>query len=103
MIRQVTENDAEDICTIYNHYIEHTFISFEVEKVSIDEMKNRIINISAKNPWLVYEDQGQIVAYAYANIWGIRKAYRNTMETTIYADHDLCVKGIGTKLYQKIT
>jgi phosphinothricin acetyltransferase len=83
MIRAVTENDVKDICEIYNHYVKNTAISFEEKTISAPEMEQRVITQSIDYPWLVYEDQGKVVAYAYANKWKARSAYRFTLESTI--------------------
>ena len=103
MIRQVTEDDAEIISTIYNYYVENTTITFEEDAISIAEMKERIIDVSSQYPWLVYEHKGCVVAYAYADLWKSRCAYRYTLEVTIYGANDMPQRlGIGQKLYQKL-
>jgi len=68
LIRAVNENDAKRISAIYNYYVEHTIITFEEDKISVDDMKQRIINISSEYPWLVYEHDSKVVAYAYADL-----------------------------------
>ena len=103
MIRAVNENDAIRISAIYNYYVEHTIITFEEDKIFVDDMKQRIINVSSQYPWLVYEHEGKVVAYAYADLWKSRSAYRFTLECTVYGANDMPQRlGIGTKLYQKL-
>lgn len=100
MIRSVTPADAAAICDIYNHYIDTTVISFEYERVSVETMQQRIIATTAEYPWLVYEEQGMVLAYAYAGLWRVRKAYRHVLESAVYVSHKMTTKGVGTKLYQ---
>ena len=103
MIRQVIEDDAEIISTIYNYYVENTTITFEEDAISIAEMKQRIMDVSTQYPWLVYEYKGLVVAYAYADLWKSRCAYRYTLEVTIYGANDMPQRlGIGQKLYQTL-
>ncbi len=102
MIRPVMEHDVNDICQIYNYYVENTAISFEEKIISNPEMEQRVYTQSTDYPWLVYEDDGKVVAYAYANKWKARSAYRFTLEATIYMSSDCQGKGIGTKLYQAL-
>ena len=102
MIRPVKENDAADICDIYNYYVSNSYISFEEETVSVDDMTDRINHISSQYPWLVYERDGKVVAFVYASLWKTRSAYRYTLESTVYASHDINQKGIGTQLYNKL-
>jgi len=65
------------------YYIENTTITFEEETISIDEMRQRIMDISMRYPWLVYEHKGRVVAYAYADLWKSRSAYRYTLEEAL--------------------
>ena len=99
MIRSVTKRDVEAICTIYNHYVENTIISFEEKPISTAEMSQRIESVQHQFPWIVFEENGKVMAYAYANHWKTRSAYRYTLETTVYASKDLKTKGVGTALY----
>ncbi len=102
MIRPINIDDAAAICEIYNYYIEHTVISFEYEPVSIEEMTRRISSTIESYPWIVYEEQGKVIAYAYANKFAVREAYNNTLEVTVYAANDSGAKGVGTKLYKHL-
>jgi phosphinothricin acetyltransferase len=98
MIRPVTVNDAAAICGIYNHYIKTTAITFEEIPVSINEMEGRIKTVLAKYPWLVWEEEGEILGYAYSNKWRDRSAYRYSAEDSIYIKHGAQGKGIGKSL-----
>ncbi len=100
MIRPVTKVDTAAICEIYNHYVETGFISFETESVNESEMASRIQTISSTYPYLVYEEQGRVMAFAYVNLWKTRAAYKHTLETTVYVSPDILAKGIGRTLYQ---
>lgn len=102
LIRSVTTDDAAAICEIYNYYIKNTCISFEYDSVSVEEMSRRISTTTESYPWIVYEEQGKIIAYAYANKYAVREAYKNTLEVTVYAANDSGTKGIGTKLYEHL-
>ena len=100
MIRKVEIEDAEAITAIYNYYIENTIITFEEELVSVEEMATRIGSISSHYPYLVFEDNGMVVGYAYASRWKARSAYRFSAEVTIYLHHELKGKGVGSNLFQ---
>lgn len=102
MTRNVTVNDAKAICDIYNHHVLNTVVTFEEEPVSVEEMQSRIANISAKYPWLVYEQEGVVAAYAYASQWKVRSAYKHTVESSIYVAEGHIGKGIGRALYSEL-
>ncbi|MDR2485297.1 MAG: GNAT family N-acetyltransferase [Treponema sp.] len=98
MIRSVKTGDAPAICDIYNHYIKDTAVSFEETPVSPQEMEARIRNISAAYPWLVWEENGIPIGYAYVNKWKDRSAYRFSAEDSIYLKQGHEHKGIGKRL-----
>ena len=102
MIRESILNDAAGICEIYNHYVENTTVTFEETAVLPEEMKERIDTITSAYPWLVYEDHGHLLGYAYANRWSERAAYRHSVETTVYVHKDAFGRGIGTALYKEL-
>lgn len=53
-------------------------------------------------PWIVLEQDGEILGYAYAGPWHTRSAYRFTAESTIYLSPDAGGKGYGHKLYREL-
>jgi L-amino acid N-acyltransferase YncA len=99
MIRSATSADADAICAIYNHYVRHTAVTFEETPVEAAEMRQRIEEVQARFPWLVAEDGGRLVGYAYATRWRVRSAYRYSVESTVYLDPELGGRGWGTRLY----
>jgi phosphinothricin acetyltransferase len=95
MIRPVKENDAETIRDIYNYYVENTFITFEEMPLSAVESLERIRGISAKYPYLVLEDGGELTGFAYINTWKERSAYRHSAEISVYLKNGSQGKGLG--------
>lgn len=103
MIRPATPDDAEAIVRIYNHYILNTIITFEEQPVSVQEMAERLVEVAAAAlPWLVAEEVGQVIGYAYASKWKGRCAYRYSVESTVYLDPQAKGKGHGTRLYEQL-
>ena len=102
MIRNAESGDIREICSIYNYYIENTTVTFEEEPVSADEMEKRILEVAASYPWLVYEDNGRVIGYAYASKWKARAAYKHSAELSVYVSKDYRGKGVGKKLYEAL-
>jgi len=102
MIRDVQPDDAAQICSIYNYYVLNTTITFEETAVSEEEMRARIIQITKKNPWIVYEEDGIVIGYAYASEWKSRCAYKYSVETTVYLLENAKGHGIGSTLYKEL-
>ncbi|MFA6508131.1 MAG: arsinothricin resistance N-acetyltransferase ArsN1 family B [Treponemataceae bacterium] len=99
MIRDAVASDADAILAIYNHYVANTTITFEEEPVSAEEMRSRIDKNGTTYAWLVWEESGRILGYAYAGKWRERSAYRFSAETSVYVDKDSSRRGIGRALY----
>lgn len=74
MIRDVKPQDATAITKIYNEYITNSIISFETEPLTEEDMLSRIVQISSKYPYLVYETDCIVVGYCYAHAWKERAA-----------------------------
>ncbi len=102
IIRSVSAADAAAICEIYNHYVQHSIITFEELAVSVNEMQERIERITAEWPWLAAEEDGCLVGYAYAGKWKSREAYRFAVESTVYLKPEFCGRGMGKSLYAEL-
>ena len=102
LIENVVVEDAKELLDIYAPYVEKTAISFEYTVPSIDEFKNRILQISSKYPYIKAVVGGKIAGYAYANCFKGRKAYDWSVETTIYIKEDCRQMGIGRALYEQL-
>ena len=101
-IRFVKETDAKDLLAIYATYVEHTAITFEYDVPSIEEFRSRIKDISSFYPYLVAEEDGVILGYAYASSFHPRAAYAWSAEVTIYLKPDTYGKGLGSQLYEQL-
>lgn len=99
MIRNATLKDAQRIADIYNYYIEHTVVTFEETLVTENEIKTRIQEKTKDLPWLVFEEAGMVIGYAYASKWAGRCSYRFSSEITVYLDVNCKGRGVGTQLY----
>lgn len=99
MIRFARPEDAQGLVEIYRPYVETTSISFETEVPSVEEFRRRILSFSETYPYLVLEEQGELLGYAYAHAFHSRAAYDWAAETTIYLRQDLHRRGYGRTLY----
>ncbi len=102
MIRPINIADAKSIAKIYNHFISNTIVTFEENLISDSDMSKRIEESSSNLPWLVAEENGIVIGYAFASKWKGRCAYRHSVETTVYLSPAVTSKGWGTKLYNSL-
>lgn len=101
VIRSAAAGDSGTIAEIYNYYVAKTVITFEEEPVSASDMGRRIEDAAAASlPWLVADQEGKVIGYAYATQWRARSAYRFSVEVTVYVDPGCPRRGIGSRLYE---
>jgi L-amino acid N-acyltransferase YncA len=99
MVREATERDAAACAAIYAPYVTDTVISFEAEPPAPAEMAARI---AAAHLWLVLEDAGRVVGYAYAAPLHPRAAYRWACEVSVYMERGRERRGGGRALYEAL-
>lgn len=102
IIRPCLPDDAEQLLAIYTPYVTDTAISFELVPPSVEEFCSRIVNTLKKYPYIVAEDNGRIVGYAYVSAFKSRSAYDHCVETSIYVDRDMRCHGVGKALYTEL-
>jgi L-amino acid N-acyltransferase YncA len=91
--------DAKAISAIYAPFVTDTVVSFEDVPPTADELAARIERLTPAHPWLVAEDTGEILGYAYACPHRERAAYRWATEVTVYVDPRHHRRGAGRALY----
>ena len=99
MIRPATEKDVPEILEIYAPYVENTTITFEYDVPCRKSFLQRFHEITAQYPWLVWEEDGRILGYAYAAAPYSRAAFSWCAEPSIYLRPEAKGRGIGRKLY----
>lgn len=98
-IRLATAFDSSAIAAIYRPYCEGSAVSFEQVAPDAVEIARRIATTSTQRPWIVLEDAGSVVGYAYAGPHNERWAYRWSVNTAIYISGTHQRRGAGRALY----
>jgi len=101
-IRLATTADAAAVAAIYAPYCQHTAVTFEVEPVSPADMAERIEDLGARFPWVVMEQRGQLLGYAYAGPHHPRAAYRWAANVSVYVADGHHRTGVGRALYRSL-
>ena len=97
-IRFAAAADAAALLGIYGQYID-TPITFECALPSEEAFRRRVAEYGAACPYLVWEEDGRILGYAYAHRLGERAAYQWSAELSIYLGRDSTGRGLGRRLY----
>jgi phosphinothricin acetyltransferase len=100
-IRKARSEDLPRLVEIYNHYVEHTHITFDIEPVSLEARRTWFGAFSEEGPYrlLVSESNGHVRGYASSREFRVKPAYAPSVETSIYLGPDDCGSGIGSALY----
>jgi L-amino acid N-acyltransferase YncA len=98
-IRAAGQDDAAACAAIYEPYVRNTAITFEIEPPTVTDMAGRIEAATRAHAWLVAEDDGAVIGYAYALPFAVRPAYRWSCEVSVYLETGRRRTGAGRALY----
>ena len=103
-VRAAVEGDLAALTDIYNHYVLHTAITFDVRPFTPEERRPWFDahTSDGRHRLLVAEEEGRIVGYASTSRWRPKPAYDTTVESTVYCRHDAMSRGVGPLLYRSL-
>ena len=98
-VRPAEAADIPAMLAIYAPYVANTTYSFEYTGPTPEEFTERFFQYTAKYPWLIWEENGEVIGYAYASPMAVRASYQWSADASIYIreGHGGC--GIGRALY----
>jgi phosphinothricin acetyltransferase len=103
LIRPSRDEDLDAITRIYGHHVLHGTGTFETTPPSVVDMTTRRADVLTKGlPWLVVEEGGQVLGFAYGNWFKPRPAYRFSAEDSIYMAPEAAGKGLGRALLAEL-
>ncbi|MBS7455870.1 GNAT family N-acetyltransferase [Coralloluteibacterium stylophorae] len=99
MIRVARAGDAEAVQAIYAPCVTGSALTFETEVPDVAAMRTRMLDRLEHYPWLVLEEDGRVLAYAYASRFRERAAYDWIAETSVYTHADARRRGLARHIY----
>ena len=93
-IRCATLEDAESVRAIYEPVVADSAVSFETRPPTVVEMRGRIEQTLERLPWLVCEQDGSVMGYAYAGPHRAREAYQWSVEFSAFVHPSARRRGI---------
>ncbi len=101
LIRPALSSDLRRLTEIYNHYVLHTPVTFDIEPYTVEQRAPWFEQFALKGRYrlLVAEDSVRIVGYAGTARFRPKPAYDTSVETMVYCDPAEVGKGIGSRLY----
>ena len=103
-IRPGTLEDLPALTDIYNHYIIHTPITFDLQPLTPDQRRPWLDDHAATGRYrlLVAEEDGQVVGCTTSSRWRPKAAYGRTVESSVYCHPQHTGRGVGTRLYEAL-
>jgi phosphinothricin acetyltransferase len=103
-IREARPEDLPHIREIYNHYVANSTVTFDEDAMTLREWKSKFGYLTKLGmPFIVAESpNGQILGYALVQPWKQKRAYRYTVENSIYLGAASTGKGLGPVLMQEL-
>jgi L-amino acid N-acyltransferase YncA len=101
-LRLATHADAASVHGIYAPIVRDSFISFEIDPPTVDEVAKRIASTLERYPWIVFEDDGGVAGYAYASSHRERLAYQWSVDVSCYVHERARRRGIASRLYRAL-
>jgi L-amino acid N-acyltransferase YncA len=103
MIRPATIADTAEIQAIYAHHVTHGTGTFEEEAPDLEAMRRRIEDVLDRGlPYLVDQEDGRLVGFAYASPFRLRSAYRYCAEDSVYVAPGRLGQGVGRRLLEAL-
>ncbi|MCU1385558.1 MAG: putative phosphinothricin N-acetyltransferase [Acidobacteria bacterium] len=101
-VRPAVLDDLPALTAIYNHYIVHTTITFDLRPFAPEERRGWFDDHtgSPRHRLLVAADtDGRVLGYASTSRWRPKAAYDTTVESSVYCHPDAVGQRIGSQLY----
>ena len=99
-IRPAAASDLPQLTELYNHYVEHTSITFDLQPFTPEQRQawfDEHTNGSRRIRLLVAaNDDGKVAGYATTSRFRPKAAYDTTVEASVYCSPDCVGQGIGT-------
>jgi phosphinothricin acetyltransferase len=104
LIRPAVVSDVPALLAIYNHYVETSPATFDVEPVSLEARLEWFHHYGKTGPYrlLVAEQDGRPVGYTSSSRFREKEAYQSSVETSVYVHEDAHGQGIGRRMYDAL-
>lgn len=103
-VRSAEAADVPQMTALYNHYVEHTAFTFDVDPWTVERRAEWVDRFEAVGPHrvLVADEAGRVVGFSWSGPWRSRPAYATSVETSVYCLDGETGRGVGRALYTEL-
>jgi phosphinothricin acetyltransferase len=100
-VRAASAADLPALTAIYNHYVENSAATFDIEPSSVEQRRSWFARYSGSGPYrlLVAVAETGVLGYASSSQFRAKPAYSTSVEVSVYCHPQACGRGIGQSLY----
>lgn len=103
-IRHASPSDLGPLTALYNHFVENTPITFDLEPLTEEARSSWLDQFTRTGRYQIFvaESDGAIAGYACSQRFRVKRAYETSVETSIYLAPGEQGKGLGSRLYRTL-
>jgi phosphinothricin acetyltransferase len=103
-VRPATQDDLSAINDLYNHYVQDSHVTFDLEPTTLEVRGEWFEHYADKGPHRIFVavDDGHVIGFASSSPFKSRPGYATSVETSVYVAPEHVGKGTGARLYDKV-
>ena len=103
-IENACPDDAAALLALRNHWIAHSFATFDEAPLRLAAVQDWIAGFAATGPHrlLVARDGERLLGFCSSQPYRAHPAFDRTIETSVYVAADAAGAGVGSALYERL-
>jgi len=103
-VRPAKEDDLSAINDIYNHYVQESHVTFDLEPTTMESRQEWFGHYTNKGPHRLFVavEDGQVIGFASSSAFKSRPGYATSVETSVDVAPEHSGRGTGARLYEKV-
>lgn len=104
LVRPGRDDDLPRLTEIYNHWVEHSIVTFDVDPFTVEERRTWLAHYRDGGPHrlLVAAAGSDVIGYATSSAFRPKPGYATSVETTVYCAPEAVGRGVGRALYAEL-
>jgi phosphinothricin acetyltransferase len=101
-VRPATTADLPGAAAVYDQQVRTGISTFDLEAPPVAYWEHHLTSTEPGDHFLVADDGGAIVGFAYSSAYRPRPGYRLTRETSVYLSEGARGQGLGRRMYDDL-